>query len=91
MDLFKACIQGYTDHIFDMQLLGVQTGYWAGYYSRAKKPKQVKTVIDGLLRNRQRDEKRSAKGVQAPAVDVEGFLAMEEKFKSRQQQQKSKQ
>lgn len=83
MDVFRACIQGYADHVFDMQLLGVQSGYWAGYYSRAKKPKPIKSIIQNMLREKNRDTKHT-KGVRAPEVDVAGFLAMEQKFKEKQ-------
>ena len=67
--------------MFDMQILGVQQGYWAGYYSRAKKPKSVKSIVDKMVRERGRQD-RSTKP-EKPDVDVEAFLKMEEQFNKR--------
>lgn len=82
LDVFKACIAGYTDRIFDQQLNGVQAGYWAGYYSRAKKPRSPKSIIERMLRKKDTNNTR-AKKKRADEVDVDGFLAMEARFKER--------
>lgn len=78
LDVFRACSRGYSAHMFDMQILGVQQGYWAGYYSRTKKPKSVKSIVDKMVR----EKSRSAKS-EKPDVDVEAFLKMEEQFNKR--------
>ena len=78
LDTFRACSRGYSARMFDMQILGVQQGYWAGYYSRTKKPKSVKSIVDKMVR----EKSRSAKP-EKPDVDVEAFLKMEEQFNKR--------
>ena len=78
LDMFKAVVQGYSDHMFDLQLIAVHQGYWAGYYGRSKKPKGLDNILKKMLKAR---EKNSAKPVQhskATDVDVETFLAREQ-------------
>lgn len=82
LDVFKACVAGYTDRLFDQQLNGVQAGYWAGYYSRAKRPTSPKSIIERMLRKKDANDARS-KRKHADEVDVEGYLAMEARFKER--------
>lgn len=79
--MFRAVIDGYTDHMFDLQVLSVHQGYWAGYYGRAKKPKSIKSILDKMFRAREKSSKKSKSNEQqkAPDVDVEAFLAMEQK------------
>ena len=83
LDVFKACTKGYTDRLFDLQLLGVQQGYWAGYYNRAKKPKSVKSILQKLMSSRKVQESTNSKKNDRPDVDVDTFLAMEQQFNSR--------
>ena len=78
LDTFRACSRGYSARMFDMQILGVQQGYWAGYYSRTKKPKSVKSIVDKMVREKSRPTKQ-----EKPDVDVEAFLKMEEQFNKR--------
>lgn len=78
LDAFRACSRGYSARMFDMQILGVQQGYWAGYYSRTKKPKSVKSIVDKMVREKGRSTKQ-----EKPDVDVEAFLKMEEQFNKR--------
>ena len=78
LDVFRACSRGYSARMFDTQILGVQQGYWAGYYSRTKKPKSVKSVVDKMVREKSRSTKP-----EKPDVDVEAFLKMEEQFNKR--------
>lgn len=87
LECFKAVIQGYSDRIFDQQILTVQSGYWAAYYQNAKHPKPIKTVIDGMISRRRQAEEKVFKGknVERPEVDVEAFLATEEQFLKRLQ------
>ena len=84
LEVFQAYVLGYSDRLFDQQILAVQAGYWAGYYSRAKHPKSIKTILTTMLRKRTQAEKKIR--TPAPDVDVEAFLAMEQKFKERMSQ-----
>lgn len=77
LDVFRACTRGYMDRMFDQQILGVQNGYWAGYYSRDKKPKSIKSVIEKMMRRRNKPSGH------VEEVDVEAFQRMEERFKQR--------
>lgn len=78
----KAVLQGYQDHLFDLKCLMVYAGYWAGYYSSAKKAKPIGTILQELLNS----HKRSRKGKEAlPDVDVEAFLKREAEFNRRLQ------
>lgn len=78
----RAVIQGYQDHLFDLKCLTVYAGYWAGYYSSAKRPKPVGTILQELLNSHKRAEGHS---LQKPEVDVEEFLRREEEFNRRLQ------
>lgn len=84
IDVFNAYVKGYGDHLFDQQVLAVQMGYWAGYYSKAKHPKNIKTILQNMLRKRQNAEKR----IKSPAleVDVETYLETERQFKEKMSQ-----
>lgn len=82
--MFNAYVDGYSDHLFDQQVIAVQAGYWAGYYSKAKHPKNIKTILTTMLRKRQNAEKKVK--TPAPEVDVEAFLAMEQRFKEKMSQ-----
>ena len=84
LEVFQAYVLGYSDHLFDQQILAVQAGYWAGYYSKAKRPKNIKSILTSMLRKRTQAEKKVR--TPAPEVDVEAFLAMEQKFKERMSQ-----
>ena len=80
MDIFKAYIQGYSDRLFDQQILSVQSGYWAAYYSNAKHPKPLKKLIDEMTRKKNKIEQKKSKNVIKPEVNVDAFLAQEERF-----------
>ena len=77
LDVFKACIKGYADRLFDLQILGVQQGYWSGYFGRSKEPKSLKSVLTKLLKS------RNTPSEHADDVDVEAFKRMEEQFQKR--------
>lgn len=76
LDLLKACVEGYQERMTDQQILGVHTGFWAGYYSKAKKPKPIKTIVNKIL-----NSKKSEHVDDAP--DVDAFLAQEQMFQER--------
>lgn len=84
IDVFNAYVKGYGDHLFDQQVLAVQMGYWAGYYSKAKHPKNIKTILQNMLRKRQNAKKRIKSP--APEVDVETYLEIERQFKEKMSQ-----
>lgn len=50
LDVFKAVIRGYSDHLFDLQIMAVYQGYWSGYYTRSKKPKNLDNVLKKLFK-----------------------------------------
>lgn len=81
LDMFKAVIDGYADHLFDLQIISVHQGYWAGYYGRAKKPKNLESIVKKMFKAREKSSKKSKPYEQkkVPDVDVEAFLAMEQK------------
>lgn len=77
LDVFKAVIRGYSDHLFDLQILSVYQGYWAGYYTRTKKPKNLEVILKKLLKARSNNgQKKSQK--KATEVDVDTFLMREQ-------------
>lgn len=76
LDMLNACIQGYTDHLFDLETVGIKTGFWAGYYFKVKRPRSYVRVIKELIRKRNTGKSRSNK----PNVDVDAFKSMEDKF-----------
>lgn len=77
LDMFKAVVKGYSDHIFDLQLVAVHQGYWSGYYSRAKKPKNLETVLKKLFKAKEKGEDGPHRQKKVEDVDVESFLAKE--------------
>lgn len=77
LDMLKAVIKGYSDHIFDLQLVAVHQGYWSGYYSRAKKPKNLETILKKLFKAKEKGEDSRHKQKKVEDVDVESFLAKE--------------
>lgn len=85
MDCFKAYIQGYSDRLFDQQIVAVQTGYWAAYYTNAKHPKPLATIITEMARRKELKEKSNKGNIVKPEVDVEAFKATEEQFLRRLQ------
>lgn len=82
METFQACLKGYTDRMFDQQVIGLQNGYWAGYYSNpnVKKPKPLKTVLKMFLKGK---EKATQKQAHVSDVDVDAFLQAEKAFQER--------
>ena len=77
LDVFKAVIQGYTDHMFDLQLVAVHQGYWSGYYNRSKKPKSLESILKKLFKAREKSRDGDYRQKKVEDVDVESFLAME--------------
>lgn len=79
--MLQAYIDGYQEHLFDMQCLAVHQGYWAGYY-QSKKPKSASTILEKMVRDHNRAlkrEKSKGKSIPKPEVDVDKFLQLETK------------
>lgn len=86
LDVFQAVVSGYSDRLLDMQILSVQTGYWAAYYVGSKRPKLPKDVAASMLRAHKKSERQKkavAVSTPAPAADVDTFLAREARFKAK--------
>lgn len=81
LEVLNAYLKGYSDHLFNLQLLSIQQGYWAGYFTRAKRAKPLKKIIDELVRGR--TKKVPKKLEDKPDVDVEAFLKAEREFNKR--------
>ncbi len=81
MEMLKACVDGYSNRLLDMQLLSLQSGYWSGYYSRAKKPKTLKLIAETLMRKM--GTSNNSKPKHAAEVDVDAFLEQERIFAER--------
>lgn len=75
LDTFNACIEGYEDRLFDMQLTSVHTGFWSGYYTKGKHPRSMKSIITALIRARKKSPQQHA-----DEVDVEEFQRREAEF-----------
>lgn len=78
LDMLKAVIQGYSDHIFDLQLLSAHQGYWSGYYNRAKKPKNLETILKKLFKAKEKQDEKPHKQKKVNEVDIDTFLAREQ-------------
>lgn len=77
--MLQAFIDGYVEHLFDMQCLAVQQGYWAGYY-QSKKPKAVHLVLEKMDREHKKAKRKlTGKNLPKPEVDIDRFLKLEER------------
>lgn len=81
LEALYAYLAGYSDHLFNLQLLSIQQGYWAGYFTRAKRAKPLKNIIEELVRAH--TEKAPLQPKDRPDVDVEAFLRTEQEFQKR--------
>ena len=79
MDIFQSIVAGYSDRLIDLQILSIQTGYWAAYYVGSKHPKSPDKIADSFTKKRV----KAPKVVPVAEVDVDTFLAREARFKSR--------
>lgn len=82
LDVFQAVVKGYSDRLFDLQLLSVHTGHWAGYFNRSKRPKSLKNILKTVLNSR----KKAPKSPHSSSVDVDAFLEQERMFNLRKAQ-----
>lgn len=68
--MFQAYIDGYQEHLFDLQCLAVHQGYWAGYY-QSRKPKSANTVIERMIRDHKKETLRHGPKIEKPKPDVD--------------------
>lgn len=88
LDMVQACIFGYMDSVLDQQLVAVQTGFWAAYYSNSKHPKSVQQISESMLTKHARiKDAQNKASTPRPDVDVEAFLEREAKFQAKLRQQ----
>ena len=82
LDTFNACVEGYNDRLFDQKCLGVQQGFWAGYYGNSQRPKKLSFILEMMEKShRKLKQKELGKPNAAkPDVDVEQFLERERLF-----------
>lgn len=84
MTQFRAVIRGYENHLFDLECLAVHAGYWAGYYSNAKRPKPLGTILKELCKkHNEKQPRETSNKVERPDVDVDQFLQREANFNKR--------
>ena len=84
--MLRAVVDGYKEHLFDLECLSVHTGFWAGYY-HSKKPKPLASILSRLLR--EHDKAKKARGLKKPKpdVNVDAFLERERRFRARMQKE----
>ena len=60
-------------------MLAVHQGYWAGYYSRAKKPKSLDQITQKMARANEKSENKTRGRLDINDDDVATFMALEQK------------
>lgn len=85
MSTLMSYVEGYQEHLFDLRCVAVYQGFWAGYYSRSKKPKTLSSVLTSLLTEHSKATKgkKSKLKKSAADVDVEAFLSQERAFRAK--------
>ena len=84
LPMYRSVVEGYQEHLFDLKCLAVYQGYWTGYYSNSKHPKNLSSVLSSLMREHYKAKKKAKGHISKPAVDVdvESFLVKERQLKS---------
>ena len=77
MESLNAYIAGYSEHLQDLQFLGIQQGFWTGYYCNSRRAKKPDKIIADIISKKTRKH--------SDDVDIEQFLQMEESFNRRLQ------
>lgn len=72
-DVFETLVEGYEDHLIDLEGIAAQTGFWAAYY-RSKRPKKLDSVLQKIASAKGRSKIFSQ---HVTDVDVETFKARE--------------
>lgn len=75
LDMFKAYVEGYQEHLFDMQCLAVHQGYWAGYF-QSKKPKKPNQLLEQMIRDHTKEKNAN---VPKPEVDIDRIMRLDKK------------
>lgn len=88
--MLQAYIEGYQEHLFDLQCLAVHQGYWAGYY-QSKKPRPANVVLEKMIQEHSKAKKSKNKSsLPKPEVNVDQFLAREARRKAYMARRKRK-
>lgn len=72
---FYACVRGYGQRHEADVTLAVMTGYYSGYYNRAKRPKSPAKILDQMHKHTKTRKQRTLL-----VPDIETFEAREKKF-----------
>lgn len=83
---FRAFAKGYENHLFDLECLMVHAGHWAGYYSNAKRPKPLGTILKELCEKHTKVQKPVSTNSEKPEVDVDEYLRREQSFNRRKRE-----
>lgn len=78
LPVYQAVVDGYSARLTDLKVCAVLSGYYSGYYNRAKRPKDVSKIIDSLLK----EQSPSKKKEKVSDVDVASFIEQEKRFKA---------
>lgn len=71
---FYACIRGWETRHEDDVKLAIMTGYYSGYYNRAKRPKSPDKIIAKMFSTKTRKQRTLA------VPDIDTFEAREKRF-----------
>ena len=74
MEQFNQYTAGFGDHLFELQQIAIEVGYWCGYYNNAKHPKPVANIIQSIKSKLARKERGPASD-----PDVDAFMELERK------------
>lgn len=78
VDTLNACVEGYSERLFDQQLLSVHIGFWTGYFNNSKHPKSLNNILTSLIKKKDKSNQQHA-----DSIDVEEYLRKEQTFKKR--------
>ncbi len=86
--MLNAYVEGYEQRLLDQRILGVMQGHWSAYF-QSKHPKSAATIIETMQRSykKARDTARGVT-VKKPDVDVDQFLAREQRLQQTLHQRK---
>lgn len=79
LEQVNAVVAGYMEREIDAESHCILTGYYAGYYMGAKRPKKPGELIKRLVKSRDKLLGKNTSGSK-DEPDIEFFKAMESKF-----------
>lgn len=79
LEQVNAVVAGYSERELDMECHCILTGYYAGYYMGAKRPKKPSELIKKLVNSRSKINSKKKRTTREDP-DIEFFQAMESKF-----------